>query len=159
MYADDATFLWKFILRFLAIILAIVAIALTAWAMISHIDGPSSDLGSLDSDDFEYDYFPSDYASCLGSTSPSDCPSFGTWPTSVPCSRVTARSTPARTWRATCCFGWDFSSRVHMRWLVRLITSFIRRTMIVMMMAWGMEVGRIAMRHSTTTRRMGRLLL
>lgn len=63
MYADDATFLWKFILRFLAIILAIVAIALTAWAMISHIDGPSGDVESLDSDDFEYDYFPSDYAS------------------------------------------------------------------------------------------------
>lgn len=60
MYADDATFLWKFILRFLAIILALVAIALTAWAMISHIDGPTIDSDPSDSDDYEYDYFPSD---------------------------------------------------------------------------------------------------
>ena len=59
MYADDATFLWKVILRLLAIILALVAIALTARAMTTHLDGPTSDSGSYD---YEYDYFPSDYA-------------------------------------------------------------------------------------------------
>lgn len=54
MYADDATFLWKAILRFLAILLAIVGIATTAWAMASHINSPSSD-----SDDYQFDdYFP-----------------------------------------------------------------------------------------------------
>ena len=50
MYADDGTFLWKAILRFLAILLALVGIGTTAWAMVSHIRGPSSN----DNDSYSY---------------------------------------------------------------------------------------------------------
>ena len=62
MYADDATFLWKPILRFLAILLAIVAIGTTAWAMISHIASPS--IAGIDNDfaDYEGPNFPADAA-------------------------------------------------------------------------------------------------
>ena len=64
MYTDDATFLWKIILRFLAILLAVVGIATTAWAMISRIQGPSSATDSSYSNDYSYqdDYFFGDYA-------------------------------------------------------------------------------------------------
>lgn len=63
MYSDDATFLWKPILRFLAILLAIVAIGTTAWAMISHIQGPNTytDTQVGDTDDYDTDYFSGDY--------------------------------------------------------------------------------------------------
>lgn len=60
MYADDATFLWKAILRFLAILLAIIGIATTAWAMISHIQGPTTDTNSSYANGYEDDYFPSE---------------------------------------------------------------------------------------------------
>ena len=55
MYADDATFLWKPILRFLAVLLAIVGIGTTAWAMTSHIHRPASDTGTNSSDISYYD--------------------------------------------------------------------------------------------------------
>lgn len=58
MYADDPTFLWKAILRFLAILLAIVGIGTTAWAMISHTNGPTTDTDSSSYlDDYDDDYF------------------------------------------------------------------------------------------------------
>ena len=57
MYADDTTFLWKFILRFIAILFAIVGIATTAWAMISHIQSPSNDTNSSDLNDYQDDYY------------------------------------------------------------------------------------------------------
>ncbi|CAD6591275.1 MAG: hypothetical protein ASARMPRED_005290 [Alectoria sarmentosa] len=57
MYADDATFLWKAILRFLAILLAIIGIGTTAWAMTSQIHSPSSDTDSSFSNDYENDDF------------------------------------------------------------------------------------------------------
>ena len=58
MYADDGTFLWKPILRFLAILLAIVGIGTTAWAMTSRIHHPDSDSATSGSDpgDYEYDF-------------------------------------------------------------------------------------------------------
>ncbi len=55
MYADDATFIWKPILRLLAILLAIIGIGTTAWAIISHVHGPDAD--SLSSDDYTDDYY------------------------------------------------------------------------------------------------------
>ena len=57
MYADDATFLWKPILRFLAVLLAIVGVGTTAWAMSSHIHRPASDTGTNSSDVSYYDYY------------------------------------------------------------------------------------------------------
>lgn len=56
MYADDATFLWKPILRFLAILLAIVGIGTTAWVMVSHLHKPISTTDPYGSDDYDYDY-------------------------------------------------------------------------------------------------------
>ena len=57
MYADDATFLWKPILRFLAILLAIVGIGTTAWAMTSHITRPNLNGATDTSDITSYDYY------------------------------------------------------------------------------------------------------
>ena len=59
MYADDATLLWKPILRFLAILLAIIGIATTAWAMTSHHHPNPSD-ETLDST-----YYSSSYSYIL----------------------------------------------------------------------------------------------
>ena len=53
MYADDATFLWKPILRFLAILLATVGIGTVAWAMTSHPSRPDTDTSSTSG----YDYY------------------------------------------------------------------------------------------------------
>ena len=53
MYADDATFLWKAILSFLSILLGVVGIGTTAWAMISHTDDPNID---TDASDYSYEY-------------------------------------------------------------------------------------------------------
>lgn len=68
MYADDATFLWKAILRSLAILVALVGIAITAWTLISHVQGPSDDAdSSSDSNDYDetYDFYPEyTYLSC-----------------------------------------------------------------------------------------------
>ena len=57
MYADDTTFLWKPILRFLAILLAIVGIGTTAWALTSHVHRPDdeTDSGGSYSSDYDYD--------------------------------------------------------------------------------------------------------
>lgn len=59
MYADDPTFLWKPILRFLAILLAIIGIGTTAWAMVSHATSPNLNTDSYD--DGDYDFYD-DYA-------------------------------------------------------------------------------------------------
>ena len=55
MYADDATFLWKPILRFLAILLAIVGIGTTAWVMVSRLQKPVSATDPNYSDGYGYD--------------------------------------------------------------------------------------------------------
>ena len=55
MYADDATFLWKPILRFLAILIAIIGIVTTAWAMTSHHHPDSTD-ETLDSSYYSNSY-------------------------------------------------------------------------------------------------------
>ena len=55
MYADDATFLWKPVLRFLAILLAIVGIGTTAWVMVSRLHRPISTSNTDNSDDY-YSY-------------------------------------------------------------------------------------------------------
>ena len=60
MYADDATFLWKPILRFLAILLAIVGIGTTAWVMISRLHRPTSTTNPDYSDDY-YSYGYDDF--------------------------------------------------------------------------------------------------
>lgn len=57
MYDEDPTFLWKAILRFLAILLAIVGIGTTAWAMTSHARGPIDDTGSSDPYDYDDNYY------------------------------------------------------------------------------------------------------
>ena len=55
MYADDATFLWKPILRFLAILLAIIGIGTTAWAMTTP-NHPDSSSSTLDTGYYSYSY-------------------------------------------------------------------------------------------------------
>ena len=55
MYADDATFLWKPILRILAILLAIIGIGTTAWAMTSH-HHPNPDSETLDANYYDNTY-------------------------------------------------------------------------------------------------------
>ena len=57
MYADDATFLWKPILRFLAILLAIIGIGTTAWAMVSHIHRNDPDNDDSYSSDYGYNNY------------------------------------------------------------------------------------------------------
>ena len=54
MYDDDPTFLWKPILRFLAILLAITGIGTTAWAMTSR-PHPNSNNETLDPTYYDYD--------------------------------------------------------------------------------------------------------
>ena len=61
MYADDATFLWKPILRFLAILLAIVGIGTTAWVISSRLHRPISTSDPDYSDDYSNGYGYDDF--------------------------------------------------------------------------------------------------
>ncbi len=57
LYADDRTFLWKAILRFLAILLALVGIATTAWALVNQFHTPDS----LNSNSNSNNYYNNNY--------------------------------------------------------------------------------------------------